>query len=131
MGILWGVRNYPIYRGEFGHYNLLGFSPSVHPFITKIGNSLPLPFSDCRTDKKDHRSNHSLVEEIFIQTSQVHPKLPQLTVLFPAVESLFVGNIIQQLEDIQRAINSVITNLHSLERRPERCRVIYIWKIIE
>ena len=35
---------------------------------------------DCRTDEKDPRSNHSLVEEIFMQTSQIRPKLPQLTV---------------------------------------------------
>ena len=42
MGILKGVRIYPISRGKFGHYNLLGFSSSVHPFVTKICNSLPL-----------------------------------------------------------------------------------------
>lgn len=36
------VRIYPISRGKFGHYNLLGFSSCVKPLITKICNSLPL-----------------------------------------------------------------------------------------
>ena len=36
------VRIYPIYRGKFGHYNWLGFSSSVYPFVTKICNFLPL-----------------------------------------------------------------------------------------
>ena len=42
MGILRGVRNYPIYRGKFEHYNLLGFSSSVHPFVTKTCDSFRL-----------------------------------------------------------------------------------------
>ena len=71
MAILRGVRNYPIYRDKFGDSNLVDLSSSVHSFISKIRNSLPL---------KDRRSNHSLVEEIFMQTSQIRAKIPQLTV---------------------------------------------------
>ena len=68
------VQIYPISRGKFGHYNLLGFSLSAHPFVTKICNSLPLRIAV--QIKKDPRSNHSLVEEIFMQASQIRPKLP-------------------------------------------------------
>ena len=41
MGILKGVRIYPLSQGKFGHCNLLGFLSPVNPFVTKIYNSLP------------------------------------------------------------------------------------------
>ena len=41
-GIFDGVRSYPISWGNFGHWNLLGFSTPVNPFRTKIYKVLPL-----------------------------------------------------------------------------------------
>ena len=73
------VRIYPISRGKFGHYNLLGFSSSVYPFVTKICNFPPLRI--VVQTKKNPRSKNSSVEPKNMRTSQIRAKLPRLTVL--------------------------------------------------
>ena len=48
---------------------------------------------DCRTSEKYPRPNHLLVEEIFMQTSIIHPKLPWLTVHFNICKFLSISNL--------------------------------------
>ena len=78
MGIFDAVRIYPIYRGKFAHYNWLGFSSSVYPFVTKICNFLPLRIV-VQTKKTPGQKNSS-AEPKNMQTSQIRAKLPRLTV---------------------------------------------------
>ena len=57
MGILRGVRIYPIYRGKFGHYNWLGFSSSVHMVVRTLENLENLEMSGKNKMVRDNLEN--------------------------------------------------------------------------
>ena len=69
-GIFDGVRSYPISWGNFGHWNLLGFSTSIYPFRTKIHKLLPLRIV-VQMKKTSSRNIHSTSHKAFKRLKSV------------------------------------------------------------